>query len=86
MSGLIEVRHILKDIDGIKFIYFDERDVVRHKLVQEIVKAYDRHQNGGPGHGATRQSPRRGSAGHHPKSAGPRERQDDSGDEGSRSP
>ena len=86
VSGLIEVRDILKDIDGIKFIYFDERDVVRHKLVQEIVKAYDRHQNGGSGHGATRQTPRRGSVGHHPNSAGPPAHHDDSGDEGSRLP
>jgi phosphate starvation-inducible PhoH-like protein len=42
-SGLIEVRKILKEISGIKFIYFDERDVVRHRLVQEIIKAYDRY-------------------------------------------
>jgi phosphate starvation-inducible PhoH-like protein len=43
VSGLIEVREILKEIPGIQFIYFDERDVVRHRLVQEIIKAYDRH-------------------------------------------
>ena len=43
VSGLIEVRDILQDIAGIEFVYFDERDVVRHRLVQEIVKAYDRH-------------------------------------------
>lgn len=43
-SGLIEVRDILQEIPGIQFVYFDERDVVRHKLVQEIIKAYDRHQ------------------------------------------
>ncbi len=46
MSGLIEVREILRDIAGIEFVYFDERDVVRHRLVQEIVKAYDRHTSG----------------------------------------
>jgi phosphate starvation-inducible PhoH-like protein len=40
-SGLIEALRIVKDIDGIGFVYFDERDVVRHKLVQAIVKAYD---------------------------------------------
>ena len=31
----------MKDIEGIGFVYFDETDVVRHKLVQQIVKAYD---------------------------------------------
>ena len=46
VSGLIEVREILQDIAGIEFVYFDERDVVRHRLVQEIVKAYDRHTSG----------------------------------------
>ena len=39
-SGLIEIQEILAEVSGIKFIYFSERDVVRHKLVQEIVKAY----------------------------------------------
>ncbi len=47
-SGLIEVREILKEISGIQFVYFDERDVVRHKLVQEIIKAYDRHSPHAP--------------------------------------
>lgn len=40
-SGLIQVQNILKDIDGIRFIYFSEKDVVRHDLVKIIVKAYD---------------------------------------------
>ena len=43
-SGLIEVAKILDGIEGIKFIYFSERDVVRHKLVQKIVKAYERYE------------------------------------------
>lgn len=43
-SGLVEVKQILQGIDGIQFVYFDEKDVVRHRLVQEIIKAYDRHQ------------------------------------------
>jgi phosphate starvation-inducible PhoH-like protein len=43
-SGLIEVERILEGVEGIKFIYFSEKDVVRHKLVQEIVKAYERHE------------------------------------------
>ncbi|BCA54969.1 putative enzyme with nucleoside triphosphate hydrolase domain [Nitrospira sp. KM1] len=46
VSGLIEVREILHEVQGIRFVYFDERDVVRHKLVQDIIKAYEHHQNG----------------------------------------
>ena len=42
-SGLVEARHIVDDISGIRFIEFDEKDVVRHPLVQRIVLAYDRH-------------------------------------------
>jgi phosphate starvation-inducible PhoH-like protein len=41
-SGLIEARQILADVEGIKFVYFTELDVVRHRLVQEIIRAYDR--------------------------------------------
>jgi phosphate starvation-inducible PhoH-like protein len=40
-SGLVEALKIVKDVEGIGFIYFDDKDVVRHKLVQQIVKAYD---------------------------------------------
>jgi phosphate starvation-inducible protein PhoH and related proteins len=47
VSGLIEVRDILRHVEGIRFVYFDERDVVRHKLVQDIIKAYDQHENAG---------------------------------------
>jgi len=42
VSGLIEIQGILKGIEGIAFIYFSEKDVVRHPLVQEIIKAYER--------------------------------------------
>ncbi len=48
VSGLIEVQSILRDIEGIEFVYFTEKDVVRHPLVQDIIKAYDRaeeHRN-----------------------------------------
>lgn len=44
VSGLIEAEKILSNIDGIKFVYFSEKDVVRHRLVQEIVKAYERYE------------------------------------------
>ncbi len=42
-SGLLEARQILEGIDGIDFIYFDRGDVVRHRLVKDIIKAYERH-------------------------------------------
>ena len=45
-SGLIEAMKVVSTIDGISFVYFDERDVVRHKLVQQIVKAYEAFSNG----------------------------------------
>ncbi len=40
-SGLIEIQHLLKKIKGIEFIYLNEKDVVRHHLVQKIIKAYE---------------------------------------------
>jgi phosphate starvation-inducible PhoH-like protein len=40
-SGLIESKNILQGIDGIEFVFFSKRDVVRHKLVQEIIRAYE---------------------------------------------
>ncbi len=41
-SGLVEAIHILQDIEGIAFIFFDKQDVVRHPLVQRIIEAYER--------------------------------------------
>ncbi len=41
-SGLIEIQAILKGVKGIEFVYFNEKDVVRHPLVQKIIKAYER--------------------------------------------
>ncbi len=46
-SGLVEAMKIVRNIEGIAFVHFDEKDVVRHKLVQMIVKAYDTYTNGG---------------------------------------
>ena len=43
-SGLVEAARILKNIDDIAIHYFTERDVVRHRLVQRIIKAYDKHE------------------------------------------
>jgi phosphate starvation-inducible PhoH-like protein len=42
-SGLLEAVEVLKNVEGISFVQFDERDVVRHNLVQRIVKAYERY-------------------------------------------
>jgi len=42
VSGLIEAEKILKNIHALRFVYFSEKDVVRHTLVQEIIKAYDK--------------------------------------------
>ena len=44
-SGLVEALKVVKDIDGIGIVFFDERDVVRHKLVQQIVRAYDAYSD-----------------------------------------
>jgi phosphate starvation-inducible PhoH-like protein len=45
-SGLVEAIKVVGAIEGISFIHFDERDVVRHKLVQQIVKAYEAFSGG----------------------------------------
>jgi phosphate starvation-inducible PhoH-like protein len=41
MSGLIEARNVISGVEGISFVHFNERDVVRHPLVQRIVRAYE---------------------------------------------
>ncbi len=43
-SGLEEVQEILKGVKGIQFVYLDETDVVRHEVVQRIIKAYERYE------------------------------------------
>ncbi len=43
-SGLISIQHILKGIEGIKFVYLNEKDVVRHRLVRDIINAYERFE------------------------------------------
>ena len=44
-SGLIEVETVLANIKGIQFVYFDDTDVVRHPLVQHIIKAYEKFEH-----------------------------------------
>lgn len=46
-SGLVQVKEILKNVDGVGFTYFKKEDVVRHKLVKDIIDAYEKFNNGG---------------------------------------
>ncbi len=46
LSGLIQIADILQHVEGIKFVYFQDDDVVRHRLVQDIIRAYNRHEDG----------------------------------------
>jgi phosphate starvation-inducible protein PhoH and related proteins len=49
-SGLIQIQNVLQDVQGICFVYFNKGDVVRHKLVKDIIEAYEKfHER--PGHG-----------------------------------
>ena len=43
-SGLVQIQKILEGVKGIEFVYLTEKDVVRHRLVQEIIKAYERYE------------------------------------------
>lgn len=43
-SGLISIQQILKQIEGISFVYLDQKDVVRHKLVRDIIDAYEKFE------------------------------------------
>jgi len=46
-SGLVEAAHVLEQVEGIEIIRFSEKDVVRHKLIQEIIIAYEKYYNEG---------------------------------------
>ena len=46
-SGLVQIQEVLKNVEGIAFVYFDRNDVVRHRLVKDIIDAYDKYHNGG---------------------------------------
>jgi phosphate starvation-inducible PhoH-like protein len=69
-SGLLDAMEILKGVEGISFVQFDERDVVRHSLVQRIVRAYEKYNEGISGRqmslklsdGLAEESPREASA------------------------
>jgi len=47
ISGLVQIQEILSGVDGVVFCYFDRNDVVRHKLVKDIIDAYDKYHNNG---------------------------------------
>jgi phosphate starvation-inducible PhoH-like protein len=47
-SGLIQVEKILRNVEGVGFVYFKKSDVVRHKLVKDIINAYEKFGNGNP--------------------------------------
>jgi phosphate starvation-inducible PhoH-like protein len=55
-SGLIEAERILSKVEGIEFVYFTDKDVVRHRLVQMIIRAYEQHAS------SARPAPERGEA------------------------
>jgi len=58
-SGLVEAVDVVGKIEGIAFVHFNERDVVRHNLVQQIIKAYDEF-GANPRSGAPRENGRSG--------------------------
>ncbi len=47
ISGLVEIQSVLKKIEGVEFVYFDKNDVVRHKLVKDIIDAYEDYKTNG---------------------------------------
>lgn len=49
VSGLIEVQSIVKEVEGIKFVYLTEEDVIRHELVQRVIRAYESYQQSSGG-------------------------------------
>jgi phosphate starvation-inducible PhoH-like protein len=47
-SGLVEIQTILQGVPDLSFVYLQERDVVRHHLVREIIRAFDEHEKAQP--------------------------------------
>jgi phosphate starvation-inducible PhoH-like protein len=45
ISGLVQAKEILRNIEGVGFVYLDKSDVVRHKLVKDIIDAYEKFRN-----------------------------------------
>ena len=44
-SGLVQIQDILQHVDGIEFVYLEKKDVVRHRLVKDIINAYENFSN-----------------------------------------
>jgi phosphate starvation-inducible PhoH-like protein len=61
-SGLLEAADVLKHVEGLAFAYFDDTDVVRHHLVQRIIRAYDEHKARVEGEVSSPGSPANGKA------------------------
>jgi phosphate starvation-inducible PhoH-like protein len=61
-SGLLEAADVLKNVEGLAFAYFDDGDVVRHHLVQRIIRAYDEHKTRAEGEASLAQSHSNGRA------------------------
>jgi len=57
VSGLVQIQEVLKSINGVKFCYFDKQDVVRHKLVKDIIEAYDKYHTNGKSEQNTKEEP-----------------------------
>jgi phosphate starvation-inducible PhoH-like protein len=58
-SGLLHALDVVAEVPGIRFVYFDERDVVRHHLVQRIIRAYEQHAQASNGAGSSADVPSR---------------------------
>jgi phosphate starvation-inducible PhoH-like protein len=48
-SGLVQIQEVIGKVEGIQFVYFNKGDVVRHKLVKDIIEAYEKYHEQ-PGH------------------------------------
>src|SRR3990172_119498 len=48
-SGLVQIQEVLRNVQGVAFVYFDRNDVVRHRLVKEIIDAYERFHDSSNG-------------------------------------
>ena len=53
MSGLIQIQDVLSEVEGIEFVYFNKGDVVRHKLVKDIIDAYEKYNGQSSGDAAS---------------------------------
>lgn len=78
-SGLVQIQAILHDISGIQFIHFDERDVVRHRLVQDIIKAYEHYDDTQASKGEAEAKGHRGEGGQRPRIRSPKPPEEDGG-------